>query len=292
MAGAEITVGTFTPGSRLADMLGAEVIREPLYAVLIGEGSPLVLLHGLAVSGDMYAPIIPALAKHHRLIIPDLRGQGASALLPGPFTPVQLTDDLVALLRHLELRQATVLGYSQGGPIAQQLAHDHPDLVGGLILVCTYAFNRATRRERFEGHLIPWMFRILGTRVMGQLSKSGMTGGKAMTKEQAAWIARLVAETPRKAGVQLAQGAMAFDGREWLREISVPTLVVTGAEDKAVPPHHGTMLTDWIPGARRVEVAGAGHFLICTHPAEMVHIIESWFAATAQSGPPPAQSHR
>lgn len=283
MPSTEITSATFTPGTRLAEMPGAEVVKEPLYAVTIGDGPPLVLLHGLVISGEMYAPIVPTLAHHHRLIIPDLRGQGASASLPGPFTPVQQTDDLAALLRHLEVRQPTVLGYSQGGPIAQQLAHDHRDLVGGLILVCTYAFNMATRRERFEGRLAPWMFRILGTRRAVQMA-AGMAGGKPMTKEQAAWIIGLVAGTPRKAAVQLHRAAMDFDGRGWLGEISVPTLVITGAEDKAVPPHHGTMLADGIPGARLVEVAGAGHFLICTHPAEMVQIIESWLTETAQSG--------
>ncbi len=180
-----------------------------------------------------------------------------------------------------------MLGYSQGGPIALQLVHDRPDLVGRLILVCSYAFNMASRRERFEGRLVPWMFRILGPRLIGQMSKvANVTGGKPLTKEQADWVARLMAETPRQAGVRLAQGAMAFDGRPWLTNIDVPTLVITGAEDKAVPPHHGAVLARGIPGARLVEVAGAGHFLICTHPDELVQIIEGWFADTDNAGAP------
>jgi pimeloyl-ACP methyl ester carboxylesterase len=165
----EATYAAWKPGVRITEMHGAEVIERPLHAVLIGNGPPLVLLHGLAVSGEMYAPIVPALARSYRLLIPDLRGQGASASLPGPYTPEQLTTDLAGLLRHLGLRRAAVLGYSQGGPIALQLVHDRPDLVGRLILVCSYAFNMASRRERFEGRLVPWMFRILGPRLIGQV---------------------------------------------------------------------------------------------------------------------------
>jgi len=77
------------PGPRTAEMQGAEVVARPLHAVLIGEGSPLVLVHGLMVSGEMFAPIVPALARRHRLVIPDLRGHGVSASLPGPYTPTQ-----------------------------------------------------------------------------------------------------------------------------------------------------------------------------------------------------------
>jgi 3-oxoadipate enol-lactonase len=284
------TPAAWKPGARISEMPGAEVIESPLHAVLIGDGPPLVLVHGLTVSAEMYAPIVPALARHHRLVISDLRGQGASRSLPGPFTPEQLTNDLAGLLRHLGLRRAAVLGYSQGGPIAMQLLHDHPDLVARLILVCTYAFNMATRRERFEGRLMPWMFRLLGPRLIGQMIKgANMTGGKPLTKEQAAWLAALVAETPRKTAGRLAQGAMAFDGRPWLPNIGVPTLIITGAEDKAVPPHHGATLARGIPGAPLVAVAGAGHFLICTHPDELVQIIEDWLADFPPPQPSPSR---
>ncbi len=114
----------WAPGASITKLPGAAVIERPLHAVLIGDGTPLVLVHGLAVSGEMYAPIVPALARTRRLIIPDLRGQGASASLPGPYTPEQLTTDLAGLLRHLRLSRAAVLGYSEGGPIALQLVHD------------------------------------------------------------------------------------------------------------------------------------------------------------------------
>jgi 3-oxoadipate enol-lactonase len=241
----------------------------------------MVLIHGLAVSGEMYAPVTDQLAEDHQLIIPDLRGQGRSALMPGPYSARRLAADIAGLLSRLEVRQATALGYSQGGPVALQLARDHPDLVSRLVLVCTYAFNMLSRRERVEGLLMPWMFKIIGPRRIGALAKRrpGITGGKPLTKEQAAFVGGLIAETPRAAGAALAKAAMAFDGRPWLADIAVPTLVVAGAEDSAVPARHARMLAEGIAGATLREVAGAGHMLICTHPSELVSLIRGWQTA-------------
>src|SRR5205823_7241111 len=65
-----------------------------LFARRRGEGRPLVLLHGLLVSGELFAPVLDALAARHHLIVPDLRGHGRSAHLPGPDTVEQLADDI------------------------------------------------------------------------------------------------------------------------------------------------------------------------------------------------------
>jgi len=235
----------------------------------------------MTVSGEMFAPIAEQLAASRQLIIPDLPGHGRSASVPGPYSPQRLAGDLADLLSHLQMRQATVLGYSQGGPIALQLAHDHPDLVGRLILVCTYAFNMLSRRERVEGLLLPWMFRIIGPRRLGAMvrHRPATTGGKALTTAQAEFVARLIAETPRAAAGEWAREAMAFDGRQWLADIAVPTLVVAGTKDSAVPAHHARMLAQDIPGAVLREIPDAGHMLIFTHPAELLTITDEWEAS-------------
>jgi pimeloyl-ACP methyl ester carboxylesterase len=72
---------------------------------------------------------------------------------------------------------------------------------------------------------------------------------------------------------------MAFDGRPWLAGMAVPTLVVAGAKDSAVPAHHARLLAQDIPGAVVWEIPDAGHMLICTHPAELLAIIDQWEAA-------------
>ena len=272
---------TFIPGAPLGERPGVRVLHQPIFARLMGHGPPTLLIHGMTVSGEMFAPIAEQLAATHQLIIPDLPGHGRSGSVPGPYSPQRLAGDLADLLSHLQMRQATVLGYSQGGPVALQLAHDHPDLLGRLILVCTYAFNMLSRRERVEGLLIPWIFRIIGPRRLGAMirRRPATTGGKALTTAQAEFVARLIAETPRAAAGDWAREAMAFDGRRWLADIAVPTLVVAGAKDSAVPTHHARMLAQDIPGAALREIPDAGHMLIFTHAAELLTIIDEWEAS-------------
>jgi 3-oxoadipate enol-lactonase len=244
----------FVPGTPLADRPGVHVLERPLFARVLGQGPPLLLIHGLVVSGELLAPIAEQLAVSHQLLIPELPGQGRSASLLGPYSAQRMANDLAALLTHLQVRHATVLGYSHGGPIALQLAHAYPELVGRLMLACTYACNRVSRRERLEGKLLPWLFRLLGPRAMGAITRRrpALTGGQPLTTAQAAFVGRLIA---------------------------VPTLVVAGANDGAVPAHHARMLAQGIAGAVFQEIPDAGHLLICTHPAALLARIANWEAA-------------
>ena len=85
----------------------------------------------------------------------------------GVTKPKQIRIETVAAytaVDHLGIDSTAVLGYSQGGAIAQQLALDHPKRCDRLVLACTYAFNMATVRERLEGHLLPLLVHVLGPR--------------------------------------------------------------------------------------------------------------------------------
>jgi pimeloyl-ACP methyl ester carboxylesterase len=138
-----------------AAMSSAVAPSERLYFTVRGEGPPLLLVHGLMVTGDMFAPVVDRFAATHRVIIPDLRGHGRSRALP-PYTARRLAADLAESLQQLGVDSAAVLGYSQGGAIAQQLALDSPTQCSHLILACTYAFNMATPREQMEGRHMPF----------------------------------------------------------------------------------------------------------------------------------------
>src|SRR5919198_5814990 len=128
---------------------------ELLYFREHGVGSPLLLVHGLMVSGEMFEPVIDHFAARHHVIVPDLRGHGRSRGLSPPYMAAQLAADLARLLDHLQIDSAAVLGYSQGGAIAQQLVLDYPTRCDRLVLACTYAFNMATPREWLQRHTPP-----------------------------------------------------------------------------------------------------------------------------------------
>lgn len=247
---------------------------ELLYFTERGSGPPLLLVHGLMVTGEMFEPVIGHFATRHRVIVPDLRGHGRSRGLPPPYTATQLASDLARLLDHLGIDTTAVLGYSQGGLIAQQLALDHPGRCNRLVLACTFAFNMVTLSERLEGHLTPLLIQVLGMRRLAKLSVS--QGLKQLDRKQGDWLAGLIEDQDPKLMVSAWRETMAFDSRRRLVEIRCPTLIIAGSNDQAVPIHHANMLHNGIPGSRLVIIDGADHALIFTHSDEFLRVTDEF----------------
>ena len=252
-------------------------MSELLYFTERGSGPPLLLVHGLMVTGEMFEPVIEHFATRHRVIVPDLRGHGRSRGLPPPYTATQLASDLSHLLDHLRIDSTAVLGYSQGGAIAQQLVLDHPKRCNRLVLACTYAFNMATFREWLEGHLAPLLIRLLGMRRLANLVVSQSM--LQVDRERARWLADLMAGQDRTLMLTAWKETMAFDSRKRLAEIRCPTLVIAGSNDQGVPIHHAKMLHDGIHGSQLVIIDGADHALIWTHTDELVRVTEEFLGS-------------
>ncbi len=106
-----------------------------LYYEIHGTGTPLIMLHGGFGTFAMFAAISPTLAQHHQVIGVDLYGHGRTALTDRPFTFENMADDIAALIAHLGLEKADVLGYSLGGYVALQTAIRHPERVDKLVLI-------------------------------------------------------------------------------------------------------------------------------------------------------------
>ncbi|HLO28585.1 MAG TPA: alpha/beta hydrolase [Anaerolineales bacterium] len=250
---------------------------ETLYFTERGSGPPLLLVHGLMVTGEMFEPVIEQFATRHRVIVPDLRGHGRSRGLPPPYSATQLASDLAHLLDHLGIDSTAVLGYSQGGAIAQQLVLDHPKRCNRLVLACTYAFNMATFREWLEGHLAPLLIRLLGMKRLANLVVSQSM--LQVDAERAHWLADLMAGQDHSLMLTAWKETMAFDSRKRLAEIKCPALVIAGSNDRGVPIHHARMLHDGIPGSQLVILEGADHALIWTHTDEFVRVTEEFLGA-------------
>ncbi|WP_446215639.1 alpha/beta fold hydrolase [Micromonospora sp. IBHARD004] len=228
------------------------------------------------VTGEMFEPVTEHFATRHRVIVPDLRGHGRSRDLPPPYAVTQLAADLSQLLDHLGIDSTAVLGYSQGGAIAQQLVLDFPERCDRLVLACTFAFNMATCREKVEGHLLPLVLQILGMRLSAKLVVSQAT--PQLGRARADWLAGLMADQDRKLMVSAWRETMAFDSRRRLAEIACPTLVIAASNDQAVPIHHAKMLHDGVAGSQLVVIDGADHALIWTHSDEFEHVTDGFLA--------------
>ncbi len=113
----------------------AKVNGLNLYYETYGAGQPLVLLHGGLGDIGMFAQLVPALAGSRQVIGVELQAHGHTADIDRPLSFEHMADDIAALLKHLKLEQADLLGYSLGGGVALQTAVRHPELVRKLVVV-------------------------------------------------------------------------------------------------------------------------------------------------------------
>lgn len=120
---------TSSPKGKTAQINGMEMYYE-----IHGDGEPLVLLHGFFGSGEFWKPLRSALAKDHRLIVPDLRNHGRSTNPSGTFTHRQSARDVFALLDTLGIRKFRAMGFSTGGMTLLHMATSQPDRVQAMVL--------------------------------------------------------------------------------------------------------------------------------------------------------------
>jgi 3-oxoadipate enol-lactonase len=226
-----------------------------------GEGTPLLLIHGFPLDRTMWAPQLHALAPAARVIAPDLRGSGESALPPGRVTMETYAEDLRGLLDALGIPRAVVAGLSMGGYIAFAFYRLFAERVRALILTDTRPQpdssegkkgrdeNAALARDKGAGAIADRM-----------LPKMLTPQTLAQRPELAAAVRALMARQPVP-GIVAALMAMKDrpDSTPTLAQISVPTLVVGGAEDTLTPPKDAQAMSDAIRGARLVTIPGAAH---------------------------------
>ena len=125
----------------------ADVNGLHLYYETHGAGRPLILLHGGLASGEMFGPILPALAAEHQVIVPDLQGHGRTADIDRPIDTRLMADDIAALIDHLGLDQPDLVGYSLGGGVAFWTASKYPDKVRRLVMAAAHIRRDAIPAE-------------------------------------------------------------------------------------------------------------------------------------------------
>jgi pimeloyl-ACP methyl ester carboxylesterase len=125
-----------TPTAEMTPQSGyAPVNGLQMYYEIHGSGEPLILLHGAFGAIDLWGPMLTTLAEHHQVIAVELQGHGHTADIDRPFSYEQMADDVAALMDHLSIAQADVVGYSMGADTALQVAIRHPELVRKLVVI-------------------------------------------------------------------------------------------------------------------------------------------------------------
>ena len=246
-----------------------------------GRGVPLLFVHGFPLSRGAWQKQIDALRSSYRVIAPDLRGFGESQAGTGPVTMAQYADDLHALVQQLTTGPVVLIGHSMGGYILFAFLRQYPEMVRGLVLVSTKAGKdtpeaAAARRATAE------KVQARGVEVVIEAMAPRMLAGDNHDQAMAEQVRGLMAPS-KPAGVIGALLGMVErpDATAELARISVPTLVVTGADDALIPPTESEKLAQTIPGSQLNIVAHAGHLVPFEQPDEFNHMIDEWLDRAA-----------
>jgi len=208
----------------------AEVNGINLYYETHGTGRPMILLHGGLGSGEMFGPVLPALAERHQVIAVDLQGHGRTADIDRPLDVRLMAGDIAALIGHLQLDKPDVAGYSLGGGVALQTAARYPALVGRLVVV-----SANVRRDAIYPEMLAQQ---------GQVSAAA---AEFMTDTPMYRLYQRVAPRPGdfprlldKIGEAMAKD---FDFTEDVRGLQMPTLIVAADADMAPPSHYAEVFS-------------------------------------------------
>ncbi|MGH2691727.1 MAG: alpha/beta fold hydrolase [Actinomycetota bacterium] len=256
-----------------------------LSAFAFGHGPPVVLLHGLAATKLSYLPLLPALAERYTVIVPDLPGHGESSKPRARYTPAYFARVIHALFDEMDLRDAAVVGNSMGGRIALEVATRFPHRVNSLILLDPAAAGLAfPLYARLLGLLptgvgaipVPWRKRIVVTAIR-QMFASPERLPRAGYLAAADEFIRIYRKGRARMALLSAMRGLIADEPEafWqrARQITAPTLILWGREDRLVPVGLGHRLANTIRDSRLEVLPDVGHVPQFEYPEETRRLV-------------------
>jgi pimeloyl-ACP methyl ester carboxylesterase len=237
-----------------------------LYYEIHGVGEPLILLHGGLQATEMLGGILPALSHNRQVIAVDLQAHGRTTDIDRPLSYEAMADDIAALMKHLGISKADVMGYSLGGGVALRSAIQYSDIVRKLVVVSTVF--------RHDG----WYPAVLAA-----MAQMGAGSAEMMKPSPIYQTYARIAPRPADWPVLLAKiGDLLRKDYDWSSEVAgikAPTMLVFGAADAIRPEHMvqffqllgGKKDAGWdgsgLPIARLAVLPGRTHYDIFSSPA-------------------------
>ncbi len=219
--------------------------------------------HGLLFSAWMFHHQIAALRDQFRCVAIDWRGQGGSPASQSGYDMDSLAEDASALIDRLGVAPVHYVGLSMGGFVGLRLAARHGELLRSLILLDTSAGPESAEKAR-RYKLMARIYRLTGISPLRAMVVPLMFGpsfradpsGRPVIDEWAKRLRRCRRSGISKAVLAVANRASVSDE---ISAVGVPTLVIVGADDAAIPPHEARGIAERIPRARLEQVPNCGH---------------------------------
>jgi pimeloyl-ACP methyl ester carboxylesterase len=258
-----------------------QVAGTPVNTIDLGDGPPLVFVHGLSGSWPNWLEQLPVFARDHRVIAMDLPGFGYSPMPRQRITISFYARILDELLGALGVDAGALVGNSMGGFISAELAIAFPERVERLVLVSAAGISTNGRRdvqravpalrrmERVVGAYTAWLAAHSDAVARHPGLRNAALG--LVTRHPSRLNPALAAEQLRGAGkpgfLQALQANLDYPIRERLPEIACPTLIVWGEEDKVIPVRDAGVFEELIPDSRKVLYKDTGHMAMLERPS-------------------------
>lgn len=263
----------------------ADMVQRPdgarIHYAVSGTGTPMLLIHGYPLSGELFARNRDALSRQFQVITLDQRGFGQSKAPNSEASVKTYADDAFAVMDALKIDTAIIGGMSMGGPVALEMYRQSPERFKGMMLIDTTAnpaippeaglWNGMARLVQDEGvsALPPVLLKDMltgETRLANKPVVSTLEGIiKQASKEAAIAGAHVLANRP--------------DSRPTLPTIKVPTLIIVGVADTIYPPAMAKAMKEAIPNATLKMIDGAAHAAVIEKPDQVNKSILDWAKA-------------
>lgn len=258
-----------------------------LYYELHGSGPALLLIAGLASDSQSWLPVLPALAEQYTVILPDNRGVGRST--QDCATSVELmADDGLALLQHLGLQRAHLVGHSMGGMVALEMALRRPEQVESVVLLASAPRNSNRNNLLFadwaaaaeNGSDQAAWFRT----ILAWILTERFFDQSEMVDAVLSYLLAYPWPQSASAFSRQVEALARYDVTDRLGQVMVPTCVIAGEEDILLPLHHSEQLARGIPGAVMQIIKKAAHSVHSEQPAALTAALVGWLQQVQQGG--------
>ena len=257
--------------------------------VEMGEGPPVILIHGLSGCWQNWLENIPHLARNHHVVALDLAGFGESELPNEEISIPGYGRFVDAFLGSIGIERAALVGNSMGGFIAAETAISHPSRVDKLVLVSAAGLARVGNRQLYALERAARLFHPVTAAFLARrehlvrrpgLRRRMLYGVVQYPERIAPELAYEVASGAGKPGFLDALDAiMDYDFRDRLPEVSTPTLIVWGRNDRIVPVDGADEYERLIPNARKVILEDTGHVPMLERPARFNQLLEEFLGS-------------
>ena len=244
----------------------------------LGAGTPVVLLHPFPAHHEFWLPVAEALSTRYRMILPDLRGHGESAVGEGPATMEKHAADIARVMDDANVGRAPLVGVSIGGYVLFEFWRKHRGRVAALGLCNTkapadgpearagrlQAANDVLERgtEPFFESMVPKLLGRTTRETRPDLVEGALRMMRKMSPENVAQVQRGMAARP--------------DSIETLKTINVPTLLVTGDEDIMTGVNEAELMRSHIPNSQLRVIPKAGHYSPWEQPQDAAKLLRQF----------------